>query len=335
MNYNPPPFPTTRLRRLRKAPWVREIIQETHLHPADLIWPIFIRTPDLPSLIESLPGVSRLTIEEAVVSVREAYDLGIRAVALFPCVQAKSKSLLAEEAYNSDNLLCQAVRRLKMEVPHMGVITDVALDPYTTHGHDGILDVYGDVDNDGTLAILIKQALCLASAGVDVVSPSDMMDGRVGFIRKALDEASYQQTAILSYSAKFSSSFYGPFRDAVGSKSCLSKKDKDTYQMNCANGEEAMREVALDISEGADMVMVKPALPYLDIIANVKKTFSMPTFAYQVSGEYAMIQAAAHQGWLDEDAVLYESLLSIKRAGADAILTYGAKKMAEKMAQEA
>ena len=334
MNYSPPPFPVTRLRRLRQAPWIREIVQETRLHPADLIWPLFIRPEAMESPIGSLPGVMRLTVEEAALQVQEAYDLGIRMVALFPCVALEDKSLGGEEAYNPNSLICQAVRHLKEKMPSMGIMTDVALDPYTIHGHDGVLDEHGGVDNDATLAILARQAVVLAQAGADVIAPSDMMDGRVGVLRRALDEAGYPQAAILAYSAKYASAFYGPFRDAVGSKKSLNAGDKKSYQMNSANSLEALREVALDVSEGADMVMIKPALPYLDIIAKVKETFAMPTFAYQVSGEYAMIQAAAAKGWIDGPAALYESLLSIKRAGADAIVTYGAKEMAGMLVKE-
>ena len=332
MIYNPAPFPTTRLRRLRQSPWLRELAQETRLHPSDLILPLFIRPALMEASIPSLPGILRYTIEEAAQQAHEAHALGIQAIALFPCVPSENKSILAEESYNPNNLLCQAVRYIKSQVPTLGIITDVALDPYTSHGHDGILNDQGDVDNDATLSLLAKQALVLAQAGADVIAPSDMMDGRVGLIRKTLDQEGYTHTAILAYSAKSASAFYGPFRDAVSSQKHLSTKDKKSYQMNYANGLEALREVSLDIAEGADMVMIKPALPYLDIIAKVKEKFSMPTFAYQVSGEYAMIEAAAAHGWIDGPAAHYECLLSIKRAGADGIFTYGAKKMAERLA---
>ena len=329
MLYNPPPFPVSRLRRLRQAPWIREVVQEVRLHPADLIWPLFIRPDQGAAAIGSLPGVFRLTQEEAAHQAQEAYALGIRMVALFPCVAPEDKSLLAEAAYNPNNLLCQAVRHVKQQVPHMGIMVDVALDPYTTHGHDGLLTEGGEVDNDATLTLLARQAVTLAQAGAEVIAPSDMMDGRVGVIRKALDEAGYEQVLILSYSAKYASAFYGPFREAVGSQKALKAGDKKTYQMNPANRLEALREVAQDVAEGTDILMIKPALPYLEVIAQVKETFAMPTFAYQVSGEYAMIQAAEEKGWIDGPAALYESLLSIKRAGADAIVTYGAKDVAQ------
>lgn len=326
-------FPRIRMRRNRQEDWSRRLIAENTLSVNDLIWPVFIKDGnDAREAIPSMPGVDRLSIPALLKTAEKAAKLGIPAIALFPVVPREKKSPGAEEAYRSDNLCNRAVQALKKTVPEIGVICDVALDPYTDHGHDGLMknDV---ILNDETIDVLIRQSLAQAEAGVDIVAPSDMMDGRIGCIRDALDAASFKHTKIMSYAAKYASSFYGPFRDAVGSKSALGKGDKRSYQMDCANGDEALRECALDVAEGADMLMVKPGLPYLDIIWRVKETFKMPTFAYQVSGEYAMIKAAAHNGWVDNDRVTIESLLSFKRAGADGILTYSAVEVAEKLAK--
>jgi porphobilinogen synthase len=278
-----------------------------------------------------MPGVERLSIDLLLIAVREAAALGIPAVALFPVTPEALKSADGAEAINPDNLICRAVRAVKAALPDIGVICDVALDPYTTHGHDGLIDDDGDVLNDATLAVLVRQALVQAAAGCDVIAPSDMMDGRVGAIRRALDEAGHSQTRILSYAAKYASAFYGPFRDAVGSSGALGKRGKQSYQMDPANSDEALREVALDLAEGADMVMVKPGLPYLDVVRRVKDAFAVPTFAYQVSGEYAMIQAAALRGWLDGERAIIEALLAFKRAGCDGILTYAALEVARSL----
>ena len=325
MHAHVPPFgqfPLTRPRRNRRHPWLRRLVAENRLTPDDFIWPVFIqegvkqRTP-----VASMPGVDRLSLDLLVDSVKEARDLGIPAVALFPATPADRKSPDGDEALNPENLVCLAVRAVKAAVPDVGVMCDVALDPYTNHGHDGLLRD-GYVVNDQTVDVLCRQAVVQAKAGCDVIAPSDMMDGRVGRIRRALDEAGCDHVAILAYSAKYASAYYGPFREAVGSASSLGKGDKRTYQMDPANGDEALREVALDIAEGADMVMVKPGMPYLDIVVRVKQAFGMPTMVYQVSGEYAMHVAAAKNGWLDRDRVVLESLLAFKRAGADGILTY-------------
>lgn len=322
-------FPATRMRRMRRDEFSRRLMRETRLTTDDLILPIFIvegssqRQP-----IHSMPDVFRLSIDELLKEAAELVDLGIPAIALFPSPHENTKSLDGREAWNSEGLVQRAVRSLKKQFPQLGVITDVALDPYTTHGQDGIIDEEGYVVNDVTTAALIKQALSHADAGVDIVAPSDMMDGRIGAIRAALEENGHIHTRILAYSAKYASSYYGPFRDAVGSSANLGKGNKHTYQMDIANSDEALHEVALDLAEGADMVMVKPGMPYLDIVRRVKDEFGAPTFVYQVSGEYAMHMAAARNGWLDESAVALESLISIKRAGADAILTYFAKKAA-------
>jgi porphobilinogen synthase len=325
MHAHVPPFgqfPLTRPRRNRRHPWLRRLVAENGLTPDDFIWPVFIqegakqRTP-----VPSMPGVDRLSLDLLVDSVKEARDLGIPAVALFPATPADRKSPDGDEALNPENLVCLAVRAVKAAVPDVGVMCDVALDPYTNHGHDGLLRD-GYVVNDQTVDVLCRQAVVQAKAGCDVIAPSDMMDGRVGRIRRALDEAGCDHVAILAYSAKYASAYYGPFREAVGSASSLGKGDKRTYQMDPANGDEALREVALDIAEGADMVMVKPGMPYLDIVVRVKQAFGMPTMVYQVSGEYAMHVAAAKNGWLDRDRVVLESLLAFKRAGADGILTY-------------
>lgn len=326
-------YPRTRLRRNRKADWSRRLVAEHNLSVDDLVWPLFVQEGEgKRTSIATLPEVERLSIDLLLEAACEAYSLGIPAIALFPVVDAAKKTEGAEEAFNPENLVCRTVRALKKEVPGIGVICDVALDPYTSHGHDGIVEV-GDVHNDKTVAILIKQALTLAAAGADVVAPSDMMDGRIGSIRDALDGAGHEQVQILSYAAKYASGFYGPFRDAVGSSANLGKAGKQTYQMSPANAEEALREVALDIAEGADMVMVKPGLPYLDIIYRVRSSFSVPVLAYQVSGEYAMIHAAAASGAMDAKAALLESLLAMKRAGASAIFTYAARDVAVWLAE--
>ena len=323
-------FPNTRLRRLRQDGWIRELTQETKLSPQNLIWPMFvIDGTKQKEAITSMPGVDRYSIDLAVEKAKEAYDAGIPAIALFPKTDPKLKNDQGTEALNPDNLVCRAVQKIKAAVPNMGIMCDVALDPYTSHGHDGIL-IGDSIDNDATLEIITQQALIQAKAGCDILGPSEMMDGRVGVMRQALEKNNFKNTLILSYSAKYASAFYGPFRDAVGSKGEL-KGDKKTYQQNPANSDEALREVAMDLEEGADMVMVKPALPYLDIIRRVKDTFGVPTFGYHVSGEYAMIKAAGQLGWLDEQRCLVESLLSIRRAGADGILTYFALDFAKNL----
>ncbi|NWH08464.1 MAG: porphobilinogen synthase [Alphaproteobacteria bacterium] len=316
-----PRFPFTRMRRNRKAEWSRRLTRENTLTPADLIWPLFVaegrgrREP-----VASMPGVNRLSIDLAVEAAGEARALGIPVLALFPFTDAGSRTPEGEEALNPQNLVCRATRAIKDRVPEIGVLLDVALDPYTSHGHDGVIRK-GEIDNDATLELLCRQALVQAEAGCDVIAPSDMMDGRIGAIRAALEGAGHKNVQIMSYAAKYASAFYGPFRDAIGSKGAL-KGGKETYQMDPANGDEALREVALDIAEGADMVMVKPGLPYLDIVHRVKARFGLPTFAYQVSGEYAMIEAAAQNGWLDGERAMMESLMAFKRAGADGVLTY-------------
>jgi porphobilinogen synthase len=307
------------------------MVGEHCLHASDLIWPVFVREgKGEREPVASMPGVFRLSIDLLVEQAKRAHALGIPAIAIFPVVDIRLKSLMAEESYNPENLVCRALAAVKKAMPELGLICDVALDPYTTHGHDGIVTA-GDVDNDATLEVLCKQALVQAKAGCDIVAPSDMMDGRVKAIRTVLDAASLQHTCILSYAAKYASAFYGPFRDAVGSKSNLGKADKRTYQMDPANASEAIRETAMDIEEGADMVMVKPGMPYLDIIRTIKEAFHVPVFAYQVSGEYAMLKAAGEKGWLDFDAVMLESLLAFKRAGANSILTYSALEVAESL----
>ena len=326
-------FPSQRPRRLRQAPWLRNLVQEHRLHVSDLIWPIFVQEGDqLASPIESMPGVERLTIDLAIQKAQEAQQLGIPAIAIFPATPPTLKTPEAEEALNPENLACRAVRAVKAEAPNIGIICDVALDPYSSHGQDGLVR-NGIVVNDETVEVLCRQAVVQAEAGCDVIAPSDMMDGRVGAIRKALDSAGFEQVSILAYAAKYASAFYGPFRDAVGSAANLGSGDKKTYQMNPSNTQEALQEVALDIQEGADMVMVKPGMPYLDIVQRVKATFEVPTFAYQVSGEYAMLSAAAEKGWLNRDQVMMESLLAFKRAGADGILTYFALEVARSLAE--
>ncbi|MCB1970945.1 MAG: porphobilinogen synthase [Geminicoccaceae bacterium] len=317
-------FPQARPRRLRRMPWSRALVAENSLQPSDLIQPMFVvegkrkREP-----VASLPGIERLSIDQLLPEAERCLDLGIPAVALFPVTPADRKCEEGREAFNPENLVCRAFRTLRENFPELGLVGDVALDPYTSHGQDGLIR-NGVIVNDETLDVLCRQAVCQADAGCDVIAPSDMMDGRIGAIRAALDDRGHTQTLILAYSAKYASAFYGPFRDAVGSSGTLGKADKKTYQMDPANSDEALREVALDIAEGADMVMIKPGLPYLDIIRRVKDAFSLPTFAYHVSGEYAMIKAAGEKGWLDADACMMESLVAFKRAGADAILTYAA-----------
>ena len=325
-------FPGTRMRRMRKNQFSRALMREHRLSAADLIQPVFvIEGENATESISSMPGVERLSIDLLCKIGERLLSLGVPAVALFPVVGPDKKSDLAEEAYNPEGLAQRAVRALKKAVPELGVITDVALDPFTSHGQDGLIDETGYVINDETVAVLVKQALSHAKAGADVVAPSDMMDGRIGAIRQVLEENGYIHTAILAYSAKYASSFYGPFRDAVGSAANLAGGNKYSYQMDPANSDEALREVGLDIAEGADMVMVKPGMPYLDIVRRVKQQFGVPTYAYQVSGEYAMLMAASQNGWLDEQAVVMESLLAFKRAGADGILTYFAERAAEWM----
>ena len=319
-----------RPRRNRKAEWARRLVRENVLTTNDLIWPLFVvdgnntRTP-----VTSMPGVDRLTVDQAVRDAERAMKLDIPCIALFPYTEASLRDETGSEALNPNNLVCQSVRAIKKEFPEIGVLCDVALDPFTSHGHDGLIED-GRILNDETVAVLVRQALVQAEAGCDVIAPSDMMDGRVGAIRDALDEAGFLDVQIMAYAAKYASAFYGPFRDAIGSAKTLTG-DKRTYQMDSANSDEALREVELDIAEGADMVMVKPGMPYLDIVRRVKDAFSMPTFVYQVSGEYAMIAAAANNGWIDGDRAMMESLLGFKRAGADGILTYFAPKAAERI----
>lgn len=323
-------YPEVRLRRMREHDFTRRMMRENLLTAADLIYPVFIiegenrRDP-----VPAMPGVERLSIDLLIEEARTTMELGIPALALFPVTPEKKKTADGREAWNPDALVQVATRELKSAVPGLGIVADAALDPFTTHGHDGVLDESGYVANDASVEALVRQALSQAEAGIDIVAPSDMMDGRIGAIRKALDQTGHINTRILAYSAKYASGFYGPFRDAVGSSANLGKGAKQTYQMDPANSDEALREVALDIREGADMVMVKPGLPYLDIIRRVKSEFGMPTFAYNVSGEYSMIKAAALQGWLDEKTAVLETLLSFKRAGADGILTYFARQAAE------
>ncbi len=323
-------YPRTRLRRNRRDPWSRALVAETRLSPADLIWPVFVQEgTSQRTAIPSMPGVERLSIDVLVEEARRAAKLGIPAIAVFPVVPPERKSDEAEEAYNPDNLVCRAVRALRKAVPEIGIICDVALDPYTSHGQDGLVRD-GYVVNDETISVLVRQALVQAEAGCHVIAPSEMMDGRVGALRDALDRAGYEAVRIMSYAAKYASAFYGPFREAVGSASNLGKGDKRTYQMDPANSDEALREVALDLEEGADMVMVKPGMPYLDVVRRVKDTFRVPTFVYQVSGEYAMLTGAIERGWLDRKVIM-ESLVSFKRAGADGILTYAALDIAAEL----
>ena len=317
-------FPALRMRRGRSAPWIREMLAEHRLRPSDLIWPLFIAEGnDTEEPIASLPGVSRWTVDRLAERARDARDAGIPCIALFPNTPSDLRTDDGAEALNPNNLMCRAIRAIKDAVPKVGILTDVALDPYTSHGHDGLVDSAGYILNDETSEQLIGQALVQAAAGADIVAPSDMMDGRVGAIRAALESEGHRNVAIMAYAAKYASAFYGPFRDAVGSRGLL-KGDKRTYQMDPANSAEALREVELDIAEGADMVMVKPGLPYLDILARVKDAFGVPTFAYQVSGEYAMIEAAAAAGAGERDALVLETLMAFKRAGATGVLTYHA-----------
>jgi len=323
-------YPATRPRRMRRDDSSRRLMRENHLHVDDLIYPMFIiegkatREP-----IEPMPGIERVSIDELLKEAAQLVKLGIPAIALFPVIATDKKSEDAAEAWNPDGLAQTAVKALKEKFPELGVITDVALDPFTTHGQDGLINEQGYVMNDETVAALVKQAVSHADAGADIVAPSDMMDGRVAAIRAALEKSGHTNTRILAYSAKYASAFYGPFREAVGSSANLGSGDKNTYQMDPANTDEALREVDLDVNEGADIVMVKPGLPYLDIVSRVKETFHMPTFVYQVSGEYAMLKAASNNGWLDERSTVMETLVACKRAGADAILTYYAKQAAE------
>ena len=316
-------YPAYRPRRMRRDDWSRRLIQENHLRIDDLIYPVFLLPGNNQSqAVSSMPGIERMSLDRLFHVAEECVALGIPVMALFPIIDASLKSNDGAEAFNPKGLIPSAVMELKKRFPALGIMTDVALDPYTSHGQDGVLDDQHRILNDETIAILIKQALCHAQAGVDIVAPSDMMDGRIGAIRTALENQGLIHTRIMAYAAKYASSFYGPFRDAVGSATNLGKADKKTYQMDPANGDEAIREVGLDISEGADLVMVKPGMPYLDIVYRIKEAFGYPTYAYQVSGEYAMMKAATQNGWLDHDAVMMESLLGFKRAGADGILTY-------------
>ena len=330
----PRQFPATRLRRMRRDDFSRRLMRENTLTPADLIWPVFVlEGENQREAVPSMPGVERLSLDLLIEEAREAHLLGIPALALFPVIDPGLKSELAEEAYNASGLVQRSVRALKEALPELGIITDVALDPYTSHGQDGIIDDQGYVLNDRTVETLLKQALSHAEAGADVVAPSDMMDGRIGEIRRVLEQEHLVNTRIMAYSAKYASRYYGPFRDAVGSSANLGKADKSTYQMDPANGDEALHEVALDLAEGADMVMIKPGMPYLDVVRRVKDELQVPTFAYQVSGEYAMHMAAFENGWLDADSVILESLTCFKRAGADGVLTYFAKRAARLLAQ--
>ena len=320
------PYPQGRPRRLRRDDFTRNLVREHHLRPHDLIYPVFVQEgTHRRDAVASMPGVERLSLDLLLPVAEECVALGIPVMALFPVIDASLKTPDGREAFNANGLVPRVVRELKQRFPDLGVMTDVALDPFTSHGQDGLLDDTGYILNDETVAVLTRQALAQADAGVDIVAPSDMMDGRIGSIRQALEKAGHIHTRIMAYSAKYASAFYGPFRDAVGSSTNLGKSNKKVYQMDPANTDEALREVAMDIAEGADMVMVKPGMPYLDIVRRVKDEFRVPTFAYQVSGEYAMLKAAAQNGWLDHDAVMMESLLAFKRAGADGILTYFAR----------
>ena len=322
-------FPAGRPRRLRRDDFTRRLVRETRLSADDFIYPVFVlQGQGRREAVPSMPGVERLSLDLLLPVAEECLALGIPALALFPVIDASLKDAQGSEAANPEGLIPAAVRGLKARFPELGVMTDVALDPYTSHGQDGLLDESGYILNDPTVAQLVKQALAHAAAGADIVAPSDMMDGRIGAVRQALEAAGHVHTRIMAYSAKYASAFYGPFRDAVGSAASLGKSNKKVYQMDPANSNEALREVALDIAEGADMVMVKPGLPYLDVLRRVKDEFAMPTFAYQVSGEYAMLKAAAQNGWLAHDAAMLESLLAFKRAGADGVLTYFAREAA-------
>jgi len=333
-SFTNPGFPLQRPRRLRKDTFSRDLMRENTLTAHDLIYPCFVlEGQQQTQAVSSMPGVNRLSIDLLLKEAETIHQLGIPAIALFPVTPDEVKSLDAQEAYNPEGLAQRTVRALKAEFPELGVITDVALDPFTTHGQDGLIDNNGYIINDETVEVLVKQALSHAEAGVDIVAPSDMMDGRIGAIRQALEAQGHIHTKILAYSAKYASSFYGPFRDAVGSAGNLGAGNKYSYQMDPANSDEALHEVALDLDEGADMVMIKPGMPYLDIVRRVKDTFQKPTFVYQVSGEYAMLKAAAQNGWLDEHQTVMESLLAFKRAGADGILTYFAKDVAQQLAK--
>ena len=325
-------YPATRMRRMRRDPFSRAMMRENTLTAADLIYPVFILDGENQrQQVASMPGVERVSVDILMGVAEECVALGIPVLALFPVIDASLKTYDGIEATNPDGLVPRAVRALKKNFPQLGILTDVALDPFTTHGQDGLPDENGYIVNEKTIAMLIKQALAQAEAGVDIVAPSDMMDGRMGAIRTALEERGFIHTRLMAYSAKYASAFYGPFRDAVGSSANLGKADKNTYQMDPANSDEALREVALDLAEGADMVMVKPGMPYLDVVRRVKDEFKVPTFAYQVSGEYAMIKAAAQNGWLDHDKVMMESMMAFKRAGADGVLTYFALDVARKL----
>ena len=329
----PPLDLTVRLRRNRKAEWARRLVRENVLTADDLIWPLFlVDGQNTRNAVGSMPGVERLSVDQAVRDAERAMKLGIPCIALFPYTEVSLRDETGSEAVNPDNLVCQAVRAIKKECPELGVLCDVALDPFTSHGHDGLIED-GRILNDETVTVLVRQALVQAEAGCDIIAPSDMMDGRIGAIRAALDEAGFLDVQIMAYAAKYASAFYGPFRDAIGSAKTLTG-DKRTYQMDSANSDEALREVELDIAEGADMVMVKPGMPYLDVLRRVKDVFAMPTFAYQVSGEYAMIAAASQNGWIDGERAMMESLLGFKRAGADGVLTYFAPQAAEKLKQQ-
>ncbi|MES2901881.1 MAG: porphobilinogen synthase [Pseudomonadota bacterium] len=329
MPISPAAYPAVRPRRMRRDPFSRALMRENTITASDLIYPVFILDgANQRQQVGSMPGVERVSVDLLMQVAEDCVALGIPAMALFPVIDASLKTPDGIEATNPDGLVPRAVRALKARFPELGLLTDVALDPFTSHGQDGLIDDNGYVINDETIDMLIRQSLCQAEAGVDVVAPSDMMDGRIGAIRAALESKRFIHTRIMAYSAKYASSFYGPFRDAVGSSGNLGKSDKNTYQMDPANSDEALREVGLDIAEGADMVMVKPGMPYLDIVRRVKDEFKVPTFAYQVSGEYAMIKAAAQNGWLDHDKVMMEAMMAFKRAGADGVLTYFARDIA-------
>lgn len=322
-------FPLTRLRRLRSNSFIRDIVDENKITTDDLIQPIFVKDSDGIEEIDKMPNVFRYGLDVLIKEVREICELGIKSIAIFPVIDSSKRDAAGSEAFNENNLACSAIKLIKEHYPDLIIISDVALDPYTNHGHDGVL-INGYVDNDSTVSALVKQALCLANAGADIIAPSDMMDGRIKFIREALEESNFKNTIILSYAAKYSSSFYGPFREAVKSSSKLGNSSKSSYQMSSANSDEAIHEVAMDINEGADIVMVKPGMPYLDIISKVKEVFQIPTFAYQVSGEYSMLKHAIENGLLD-NKVMLESILCFKRAGADAILTYAAKEISKEL----
>ena len=328
------PYPQGRPRRLRRDTFTRNLVRENHLHPHDLIYPVFVQEgSQRRDAVGSMPGVERMSLDLLLPVAEDCVRLGIPVMALFPVIDPALKTPDGREAFNAAGLVPRVVRELKKHFPDLGVMTDVALDPFTSHGQDGLLDETGYILNDETVAVLTRQALVHSEAGVDIVAPSDMMDGRIGAIRQALEAAGHTHTRIMAYSAKYASAFYGPFRDAVGSAGNLGKSNKKSYQMDPANSDEALREVAMDIAEGADMVMVKPGMPYLDVVRRVKDEFKVPTFAYQVSGEYAMLKAAAQNGWLDHDGVMMESLLAFKRAGADGILTYFARDAARLLAK--